>query len=241
MRILICGLVIVFLLNMVVFGQAAARSSASEDVRALRLKNVNLRAQTIGGLLSELSLSYDIPIGLEIARSDNSIGDFELNFKNGTLSELLTELVTKHESSTWSINEGVINILPKQNQRDGLLPVLLAGHIKEFSVEENTSCLEFAESVLATTELKNLLEQNSTVYRGSDPTGFYIPQLGRHFTLKVSESTLQSTLNTVIRKSPTAKFWVLTRNPDGTVLLALSARHEDMPAGTRFSSSELRP
>lgn len=238
---LISGLVVLLLMNTGVFAQAPVASNTQKDLKALRLENVQIESQTIGTLLSELSLSYNIPIGVEIAASDDHLGNYELNFKRGTLSDLLTQFIRQHRHYTWSITDGVVNVFPKQDYRDFLLRILLEAKIKDFSVQENANCLTLADSLMATAEIKKVLEESGTIYRGRDLTGFYIPQLGQNFTLAVSESTLQRTLNAVVSSSPTAKFWVLARNKDGTTLLGFSARHEEMPSGQKFSVTEVLP
>jgi hypothetical protein len=226
--------------NIAVFAQPPNASKTQKDLKSLRLENVEIKSQTIGTLLSELSLSYDVPIGIEIAASDNRLGNYELDFKRGTLSELLNQFVRQHERYTWTIKDGVVNIVPTENDRDFLFRTLLETKLKDFSVPGNTDCLALADSLMATTELKRVLEGSDAVYRGRDLTGFYIPQVGRNFTLAAAERTLQTTLNAIVSMSPTAKFWVLTRNQDGTILLGFSARHEDMPPGQKFSPSEIR-
>jgi hypothetical protein len=240
MRKSISCLLLILLMNISVFAQAAVASNTQTKLESLWLQNVEIKSQTIGTLLSELSLSYNVPIGIEIAASDTSLGNYELDFKSGTLSQLLTQFVRQHKQYSWTITDGVVNLLPAEDNRDFLLRTLLETKIKDFSIPRNTGCSTFADSLMATPELSRVMKENNSAYRGRDLTGFYIPQLGRTFTLTIFERTLQTTLNAVVRRSPTAKFWVLTRNEDGTVFLGLSARHEDMPSGQKFSAAELR-
>lgn len=238
---LICALALLILVNVTVLAQAPIASKTLKSLKSLQLENVEIKGQTIGAVFSELSLSYNIPIGVEIAASDNRLHDYELNFKRGTLSELLTEFVKKHDPYTWTIKNGIVNIVPADKYRDSLFQTLLAIQLTNFSVQRHTDCAALADSLMSTPEVKRVLEERSAVYRGLDYSGFYIPQLGREFTLPSSERTLQATLNAVVSTSPTAKFWVLTRNEDGTISLGFSARQEDMPAGQKFSSKEIRP
>ena len=237
----ICSLALLLLVNSAVFAQAPLASKTEKNLKSLRFENVEIKSQTIGTLLSELSLTYNIPIGAEIAPSDNRLGNYELNLKRGTLSELLTQFVRQHDRYTWTIKDGVVNIAPAENSRDFLLRNLLETRIRDFSVPRNTGCSALADSLMATAELKKLLEESNTIYRGLDYSGFYIPQLGRKFSLAASERTLQATLNAIVSTSPTAKFWVLIRNEDGTISLGFSALQEDTPAGKRFSPSGTLP
>src|ERR1051325_1005708 len=235
----ICSLALVLLVHSAFLAQATTASKTQKDLKSFHLENVEIKRQTIGTLFSELSLSYNVPIGIEIATSDNRLGNYELSLKRGTLSEFLTQFVRQHDQYTWTIQDGVANIAPTENYRDFLLRTLLETRIKDFSVQSPTDCSALADSLMAIPELKNVLEESNTIYRGLDYSGFYIPQPGRRFTLAASERTLQATLNVIVSTSPTAKSWVLMRNEDGTISLGFSARQENMPAGQKFSSSEI--
>jgi hypothetical protein len=190
-------------------------------------------------MLSALSLRYGIPIGLEVAPSEDQLGNYELDFKKGTLSELLTQFVAEHNQYAWRISDDVVNVFPKEGSRDFLLQNLLETRISTVQVKERTNCSTLAASLMTTPELKRVLDASSVTYRERSFSGFFIPQLGRHFTLDISDCTLQCILNRVISESPTAKFWVLTRNDDQTLFLDFGATHEDAPPGIRFSEEDL--
>jgi hypothetical protein len=212
--------------------QAGASVSKNADLAAMRLENVQIEAQSIGSLFSELALSYNIPIGLEVALKEDASASYVVDFKKGTLAELLSKLVTQHRQYDWQIRDGVVYVFPKDNYRDALFHHLLETKIRRFSVRENTSCWTLTESLAGTPEMKKILEANGTTYRAPSFTGPYIPQVGRHFKLDVSDLTLKSILDRVIRQSSIARFWVMTRNQDGSLNISLAAMHEDFPRGS---------
>ena len=232
-------LLTIFLISNSLNAQVGADSRRQKDLALRQVENVRIRKQTVGALLSELSLSYGIPIGLEAAPSDTRLGNYQLEFKKGTLAELLNQFVTQNDRYTWRINEGVVNVLPKADSRDFLLQNLLETRINAFQIKPETSCSNLAESLIATPEVNRLLVASGVTYREPSFSGFYIPQIGREFSLNVSDSTLRSVLNGVVNKSPTAKFWVLSRNNDGTLSLSLAATHEAMPRDRKFSGQDL--
>lgn len=199
----------------------------SQDLASEQVENFRIDTDSIGVVFSDLSLIYDVPIGLEIAAHDNESERYSVDFKKGTVTQLLTQFVTQHPQYTWKIEEGVVNIFPKDGYRDRMFEDILATRMEKFSVNKNTSCWNFIESLFTKPELKTILEANKTTHRGRAPSGFYSPQLGRGFTLDVSDLTLRSLLNKVVSKSSIAKFWVITRNRDSTLSVRLSARHED--------------
>jgi len=227
------------LVSSYVFAQTPATVPKQGDLAGMKLENVRIKKQTVGLMLSELSLQYGVPIGLEVAPSEDQLGNYAFNFKKGTLSELLTQFVAEHNQYAWRINDGVVNVFPKEGSRDFLLQNLLETRIGAVQVKEKTNCSTLAASLMTSPELKRVLDASGVTYRERSFSGFFIPQLGRHFTLNISDGTLQTILNRVISESPTAKFWVLTRNEDHTLFLDFGAKHEDAPSGIRFSEEDL--
>jgi hypothetical protein len=199
----------------------------SSNLGAEQLQDVRIDTQGISPFFAELSLTYNIPIGLETAANEYEHTRYSIDFKKGTLAELLTQFVNQHSLYTWKIEDGVANVFPKDGYRDALSRDLLATNIERFSVKENTSCWNLAEALATQPETKRILEANKTTYSGRAPSGFYIPNVGKRFTLEVSEVTLKSILNKVVSKSSTAKFWVIGRNPDKTLLIDFIAQPED--------------
>ena len=222
-------LALLFGANCFAVTQAEAQVRDNGDVAAMQLEKVQIETQSIGSFFSELALSSNIPIGLEIGPKEGKLASYGIDFKKGTLSELLTQFAIQHSQYAWEIRDGVVNVFPKDDYRDPLFHDLLETRIRRFVVKENTSCWALAKSLVTTPEMKTFLEANGTSYRAPDFTGFYIPQAGRHFTLDLSNITLKSILNRVVGHSPTARFWVITRNYDGSLNISFGARHEDSP------------
>jgi len=208
--------------------QRTNASSKDEDLALRRLNNVHIEAQSIAQLFSDLSLHYDIPIGLEVASNDNEFADYRLDFTKGTLLDLLRQLVAEQTEYACEIKDGVVNVFPKDKYRDPILDELLAAEISRFSVKENTSCWTLEKSLIATPEVRRVVETNGLTHAGVNFTGFYIPQVGRHFTFSVSKTTLKSILNKVIRESPVARIWVIKRyTSHHSFYIRLNARGED--------------
>jgi hypothetical protein len=204
--------------------------SAKQDLAGRHVDDVQIEAQGLGSLLEKFSLGYDIPIGFEAAANDDERAIYQLNSKRASLSDLLNEFVSQHEQYVWEIRGGVVNIFPKDNYRDALFRDLLATRIDKFVVKKSTSCLELSKSLAATPEVKGILTAYATSYGERSFSGSYFPQVGRDFALDVSNMTLQAALNRVIKESPSARFWLVTRNrSDQTLWLNLSARADGFP------------
>lgn len=212
------------------FAQATVLNE-NRNVFTRQFKSVQIEEQSLASLFTELSLSYDIPVGFEAEQSDNDLKTYRINFKGGTLSELLTQFFAEHSQYEWEVREGAVNIFPKNNYRDRSLAKLLEVSIGNFSIKENTSSWALRNALFETSEVKKVLEEEGLVPEGFNFTGLYFPQLGRHFKLDTSRMTLKSILNQVIRRSPIARCWRIKKYAnDGTFYLRVAARHEDSPA-----------
>ena len=226
MRCAVFALVMLFETNSLVCAQELAVANKDGDLAGKQLENVQIEGQGVEALLTDLSLSYDIPIGLEIASHDDEFTDYTLDLKKGTLTDLLARFVKQHNQYTWEIKDGVVNIFPRSNFRDFVLTELLKVEISKFSVKENTGCWKLVDSLADTVEVRNLLK-NYRMIRRLNFSGGYFPQLGRQFKLDVTEMTVKAILDKVIKESPVAKIWVIKHySSDGTFVLRLNARHE---------------
>lgn len=146
--------------------QTSVAVQNSIDLGSEQLENFQVDTESIGVFFSDLSLIYDIPIGLEIAANDHEIARYSIDFKKGTVKQLLMQFVALHPQYTWKIEDGVVNVFPKDSYRDRMFEDVLATRIGKLSVTKNTSCWNFLESLFARAELKTILEANKTTFRG---------------------------------------------------------------------------
>lgn len=206
---------------------------------AMQLPDSQIEGQGIEAFFSDLSLTNDIPIALEIASINDELATYRADFKGGTLSEFLTRFVAQHDEYTWEIKDGVLSVFPKEQYRDPIFKELLGTQFKTFSIVEKTSCWALEDALVSTPEIKKVLETHALQVSGRNFTGFYLPQLGRNFRLEVSNTTLESLLNTVIKQSPVARMWFIKRySYDRTFAIRIDARHEDAPS---FDKRAIRP
>jgi len=229
LRLAVYGIVMLFGATSLVWAQESAVARKGSDLAVRQLENVRIEEQSVEALFSRLSLSYDIPIGLEIASHDNETDTYVLDLKRGTLKDLLSQFAKQNSQYTWEVKDGVINIFPKQNYRDFVLDELLRVQISKFSVPENSSCFAFEESLTNAVEVRKILQSYGLSRSGLNFSGAYFPQLGRQFKLDVTDMMVKTILNKVIRESPLAKIWLIKKyNVSGTVDIRLNARQEDL-------------
>jgi hypothetical protein len=237
LNLTVCVLLLSLGISNSIHAQANAPAIKHEDLATMPLENVTIEAQSITSLFSKLSLAYNIPVGLETAYNDDESVTYHIDFKKGTLRDLLTQFIDQHDQYSWEIHDGVVNIFPKDNYRDALFRDLLETKISRYSIKEGTNCLTLAKSLTDSPEVKKILEGYGTVYRERNFSGTLAPQVGQNFALDVSNVALKTLLNRVIKESPTAKFWFITRNSyDQTLFLSFSARSEYLPSKNNSSS-----
>ncbi|MGE3466600.1 MAG: hypothetical protein AB7J13_06670 [Pyrinomonadaceae bacterium] len=206
----------------------------NRDLRNLCLEDVRTRAQSTESAFAELSLSRDIPIGLEISPNDTEFHEYSIEFKNGSLTELMAALVSQNNLYTWEIANGVVHVYPSDRYRDTQLKDLLETNVSKFEVKKGTSSWSLVSALISAPEIQKALVTNTLSYRPRSFSGGYIPQLGKDFRSDGSNLALSSILNKVIKESPTAKFWVIKKHVNNPLefSISISAKHEELPANT---------
>lgn len=207
---------------------------ASKDLAQKQFEDVRIEEENIGALFSHFSSAYNLRIGLEIARNGDELTSYRFILKKGTLADLLNQFVAEHKQYTWTIENGILSVFPTYEYRDPLLAELLTTNISSFSIKEKTTTWGFGEDLVATPEIKRILELRGVSCDVGYLGGFYIQQLGQEFTLEVSNVTLKSLLDQVLIESPVAKHWVIAnKNSTKRILLRVHAGLEYSPKETR--------
>ena len=212
---------------------AQDKTVAKTGLAERRLKDVEIERESLIGLIAALSFTYDIPVGLEIARSGDHLSLYGIAFREGKLSELLTQFVAEHTEYAWKVEDGVLSIFPKDDYRDPLVGELLATKISSFSVSKNTNTFDFVQNLLSTPETKTVLHHYPTNKDLGFIGGFYIPQLGREFAFDVTEMQVKSILDKVVKESPVARCWIIYNNgPERMIVLRVAAGVEKPSEGS---------
>jgi hypothetical protein len=183
---------------------------------------VNIQESNIHLALSKLANQYQLPIGLEVAADDDLLKDRNLavRVKAGTVKDVLDAIATQCPDYTWELKDEVINVFPKRPNRDPLLENILAVRLKTFAIEKGTARIEFTKAVVSSHELSSLLEANGLSVEYEIFSKHDIRALGRRFSVNVSDVTVKSLLNQVIKRSET-KYWLLNRYGENRQYLLL--------------------
>ena len=198
-------------------------SRKNTDLANRLIKNVALEGN-FSNLLTRLSLDYDIPLGVEISSDEQLSNHYRVELSEGTVADLMSQIISQNGRYDWIIENGVVNIFPHDKYRDAFLAELLTVRIGSFAVSKNSDCLKLQNDLVNAPELKAVIDAHG-MQTGINFSGAYIPQLGRQFSLKVSDTTLKSLLNRIIRESPLARTWIIsTHNPSRTLSLGVTSR-----------------
>jgi hypothetical protein len=200
-------------------------SKRNSDLATRVIKNVALEGQ-LWNLVTRLSLNYDIPIGLEISSDEQQSNHYRVELSEETIADVMGQIISQNERYDWLIENGVVNIFPRDKYRNAFLAELLKVRIGSFAVSQNSDCWKLEEDLVNTPEVKAVIDAHG-MQTGANFSGSYIPQLGRQFSLKVSDTTLKSLLNRVIRESPLARIWFIsTDSSSRTLSLRVSSHFE---------------
>ena len=210
------------------FGQKRDVYQQNNALVTRQIKSAVLEGE-ITELLSELAFKYDIPIGLELDTQNPDVTDYRLEVTDGTLPELLDQFVKQTGRYEWFIEKGVVNIYPREQHRDAFLAQILSVRVKSFDVKKGTSCWDLQKLLFETPEIKSVMDLEGIEPAGTNFSGFYIPQLGRDFSIHVSNRKVKEILNQIIKESPVALIWIVSRDkPANTLRLTVNSRHEDL-------------
>lgn len=207
--------------------QSPGSSRKNSELATRLIKNVALEGQ-LSNLLTRLSLDYDIPLGLEISSDERLSIRYRVELREGTIADLMGQVISQNERYDWLIENGVVNIFPRGKYRDAFLAELLTVRIESFAVDKNSDCWKLQNDLVNTPEIKAVINAHGMQSTVADFTGFYIPQLGQQFSLKVSDTTLKPLLNRIISESPLARTWIIsTDRSSRTLSLRVSARQDE--------------
>ncbi len=206
--------------------QSRDSSRKNSDLATRLVKNVAIEGQ-LSNLLTRLSLDYDIPLGVEISSEERLSNRYRVELSEGTIADLMGQIINQNKRYDWLIENGVVNIFPRDKYRNSFLADLLAVRIGSFAVDKNSDCWKLQNDLVNTPEIKAVIDANG-MQIGTNFSGFYIPQVGKNFSLKVSDITLKALLNRVIRESPLARTWIIsTDNSSRTFSLGVTSRQRE--------------
>lgn len=206
--------------------QSLDSSRKNSDLATRLIKNVALEGQ-LSNLLTRLSLNFDIPMGLEISSDEQKSNHYRLELSEGTIADLMGQIISQNERYDWLIENGVVNIFPRDSYRDPFLAELLTIRIGSFAVSKNSDCWKLQNDLVNTPEIKAVIDAHG-MKTGINFSGAYIPQLGRQFSLQVSDTKLKTLLNRIIRESPLARTWIVSTDRQSRILsLGVTSRQHD--------------
>jgi hypothetical protein len=178
-------------------------------------------------VLGRLSLDYDIPLGLEISSDEQLSNHYRVELSEGTIADLMGQIINQNERYDWLIENGVVNIFPRDKYRNALLAELLTVRIGSFTVDKNSDCWALQNDLINIPEIKAVIDAHGMQSYGADFSGFYIPQLGQNFSLTVSDISMKALLNRIIRESPLARTWIVNMDSSSRILtIRVNARQE---------------
>ena len=199
-------------------------ATKNSELATRLIKDVSLEGQ-LWNLLTRLSLTYDIPIGLEVSSDEQKSNHYRVELSEGTIADLMGQIISQNERYDWVIENGVVNVFPRDKYRDPFLAEILGVRISSFAVTQNSDCWKLEEDLVNIPEIKAVIDEHG-MRTGANFSGPYIPQLGQQFSLKLSNTTLKALINQVIRESPLARTWIISTDSSSRVLsLRVNSRH----------------
>lgn len=185
-------------------------------LRERQLPEIHLKRKDFDALLTDLSLDYNIPIGLELANESKVSEMYQLDFLGGSVEKLMDEIIEMTPSYRWTMVEDVIYVYPLASDQNSFLKMFLSAKAEPLTIENDTTCWAFVRNLVESPEIKQLMLVNGMSLKDINFSGTYFPHFGKNFEMVVDADTVLSVLNRVVLSSPTAKIWVLRISPDSS-------------------------
>lgn len=198
-----------------VSGFAQSSRAGGQDLLSVPIDNLELEADNIHLLLSELSSKKRVPIGLEVSPADDlsQTKTIRLAIKHGTLADALNSIVQQNPLYTWRIQDDVVNVIPLEANRDQLLRSVLEKKLEKFSIARGTSRFTLRQTLSKTSEITAILDRGGVVPNNQTFMSRDLSPLGRQYGLEATNISVSELLNQVIRESQT-KYWIVLRDGD---------------------------
>jgi hypothetical protein len=215
--------VVVLLVGRPVADSRYIEPSQWNSLAATPLGTLRIEESNVGLVLAQIAKTYKVPIGLEVAYDDDLLKDsrIAIHLNPGNLGDALNAVVAEKPAYKWKIEEGVINLFPKEENRDVLLSTLLDTQLLTFSSRKGLSRLDLREQLTGAPEIRNLLDAYGVVADNGAISMYEVYPLGRNYSLNGANLTVRSVLNRVIRDSET-KFWFINRYGDNKEYLIIN-------------------
>lgn len=187
--------------------------SKREGLLGLPVKNLQIQDKNIGLILSRLSDQNSIPIGFEVAVDDDlSITrSITVDVKNGTVEEVLNSIVNQTPVYTWEVRDNVVNVFPRERNRDLLLKEVLDSRLERISIDKRTTRFSLRETLCKNAAVMKVLNLHDVTPANESFTSRDFNKLGRDFSFEASNVSVGTVLNRVIRDSQT-KYWIIMRH-----------------------------
>jgi hypothetical protein len=166
-------------------------------------------------LLSRVSDKFKIPLGIELNK-ELPHQMVSVHVPKGTVADIFSAIVDAAPGYTWTEQDGIVNILPRERSNS-----VLDLHISRFTVKDATS-IQVREAIDALPEVEVWLKQNGVVDRSPIDIDVFARTRGKpalpRVSLRLHNLTLRELLNGVVRKTQLSG-WTVSRYGEGAQYL----------------------
>lgn len=173
----------------------------SEKPNDILAKKVTLTRENtdVSFVLRALSAASHVPIGFQSADLDANVRSISIKVVDGTVKDVLDQLIQTDERYKWELDNGVINFLPKHSKISFLDVVVAVFNFKDGDAEDvPRAILSLPEVQIRFSEL-GLKEDTAKQYEGP------VRNL-QQFSLQMRNATVREILNEIVRRRHST-FW----------------------------------
>jgi hypothetical protein len=191
-----------------------------DNVLRQTVSNFTSTDESIDQVLGRLAKDFNVPIGLEkiatVISCSSEDRKLSIKVEQGTVRDALNAIIQADQRYKWEEVDGVINVLPKEDNSR-----LLETHVSNFQIDEVT-WTDARQLIRELPEVKSRLNESGLIERSAIlVTGSGENNLPR-FSFKLRNTTLRGILNEIL-KMKGYSFWVIARYGDHNQYISIQA------------------
>lgn len=198
------GLILLALMMTLLFasGNAIAQPERQSDVLTKKATLIIEHAD-VSHVLRALSATSRIPIGFQSVEIESDVDGHYLSIRviDGTVKDVLNQIIERDQRYKWELDAGVINVSPKSSNTTLLDVAVAYFDFDDGDAEDVPSAILNLPEVQDRLIRLNLKENKAREYDGP------IRNL-RRFTLHMQNATVRDILNEIVR-SGYSRYWTI--------------------------------
>lgn len=201
-------MVLIFVFLFVNYCVQAQNGNASNLLLDRKLENVKIKGSSLPQILSDIAVTYKVPIGFDGVVANNQICKLEkpveIEYKLITVSSLIESVYKSTSNCRWEVSEEVINFFSIGEKN-----IISETILNNFEIKQGDMKRDIKTSIVNSDEIHSALKsenKNLTFLMMSNSEN---RPISKDFSISKGNFSLRYILNQIVKKSD-SQYWSLT-------------------------------